>query len=334
MKSRMDRYYDTNENNNTNSDLGKTSSSRTNRNQELYKEVSSLEINNFDLNSNVSVIGEGTDNIDISKIKNIIDEKYRETPKNKSIGDALAEDMPKINLDETREYDLNAIMQKAKSAKEVNYEEDRLKKLRNTQYDILKNLNINRDDEEKDVNDELDDTSTQEMVNISKEEKESKEHHANTKEKQLLDLINTITAKELLRYGESTKELDPLDILSDLRGDDENTKVMGAIEQEKLEKENQDTVTVVEVQGDKNFDKTQNSEITEVVKAIANANADDDTTNEITTLRNNDYEDFSDLRQDMKATRLLVKILIIIIVLVFIVGCVLLANKLFNLGLF
>lgn len=330
MKSRMDRYYDTRENN-TNNDLAKTSSSRTNRNQKLYKEVSSLEINNFDLNSNVSVIGESSDNIDISTLKNIIDEKYREIPKNKSIGDALAEEAPKINLDETREYDLNAIMQKAKSAKEVNYEEDRLKKLRNTQYDILKNLNINSDDE-KDDNNDLDDVTRQEVENVSKEGQRLESHHADAKDKQLLDLINTITAKELLRYGESTKELDPLDILSDLRGDDENTKVMGAIEQDKIEKE--DTVIVVEVQGDKNFDKTQNSEITEIVKAIADADNNEDTTDEMTTLNTNDYEDFLDLRQDVKGTRVLVKILIITIVLVFIVGCVLLINKLFNLGLF
>lgn len=327
MKSRMDRYYDTSAENNINNDSLRASSSRTNKNKELYKEVSSLEINNFDLNSNVSIIGEGTDNIDLGEIKNIIDKKYREAPRNKSIGDVLAEDMPKINLDETREYDLNVIMQKAKSAKEVNYEEDRLKKLRNTQYDILKNLNINHDEDEKITeDDERDYRDSQKMI-----EEKNNDRPVNSKEKQLVDLINTITAKELLENDESTQELDPLDILSDLRGDDESTRVMGAIEQDKLEKANSDDVTVIEVQSDKNFDKTQNSEITEVVKAIANS---DNETNVITTLRNSDYEDFSDLRQDMKVTKILIKIFIVIIILVFIAGCVILVNKLFNLGLF
>ena len=235
--------------------------------------------------------------------------------------------MPKINLDETREYDLNVIMQKAKSAKEVNYEEDRLKKLRNTQYDILKNLNINHDEDEKITEDDDSDyRDSQKLI-----EGKNNDRPVNSKEKQLVDLINTITAKELLENDESTQELDPLDILSDLRGDDESTKVMGAIEQDKLEKANSDDVTVIEVQSDKNFDKTQNSEITEVVKAIANSDND---TNVITTLRNSDYEDFSDLRQDMKVTKILIKIFIVIIILVFIAGCVILVNKLFNLGLF
>ena len=146
MQSRMDKYYD--------GEVEETiSSSRVKRNEKLYKEVSNLELEDFDLNSNVSVIGNNTDNININDIKNILDKKYHEHPRKKSFGDTKEMQLPEIHLDETREYDINSILEKAKEKKEVNYEEDRLKKIRNTQYDVLKSLDIIEDEEEIEDND-------------------------------------------------------------------------------------------------------------------------------------------------------------------------------------
>ena len=39
-------------------------------------------------------------------------------------------------------YDINAILEKAKKTQDVDYEKERLKKVHDTQYDILKKLNI------------------------------------------------------------------------------------------------------------------------------------------------------------------------------------------------
>ena len=115
-QSRMQKYYD----NNVDIDTEvTTTSSRAQKNQRLYKEVSSLDLKEFDLNSNVSVIGENTDNISLDEIKDILSEKYKENPRRKSIGDTEEIELPKINLDETREYDINAILEKAKDKKEI-----------------------------------------------------------------------------------------------------------------------------------------------------------------------------------------------------------------------
>ena len=38
--------------------------------------------------------------------------------------------------------DINSILEAARQEKEVDYEEERLKKVRDTQYDILKNLEL------------------------------------------------------------------------------------------------------------------------------------------------------------------------------------------------
>ena len=46
-----------------------------------------------------------------------------------------------------------------------------------------------------------------------------------------------------------------------------------------------------------------------------------------------DFDDFNDLKEDMHATKIIIKILIVVIVLVFIVGCFLLLNKILGWGL-
>ena len=76
MDSRTDKYYE--------KDI-KTVPSRTSRNQELYKEISKTELNNYEVRSNATVIGEGKGNIDVEKIKSILDTHYKDAPKRKSI---------------------------------------------------------------------------------------------------------------------------------------------------------------------------------------------------------------------------------------------------------
>lgn len=227
MQSRMEKYF---EDDSINQEIPKRS--RTKKNQELYKEVSKLELEDFDLNSNVSILGDNSANINLDEIKDILDKKYHETPKKKSFGDS-EETLTRLKLDETREYDINSILEKAKEKKEVNYEEDRLKKIRNTQYDILKSLDIMTDEEEIEEKKPI----TPSKPNRPKETKEESE-------RKLKELIDTITAKELIKQEEDLNiegELDPLDILSDLKGDDENTRVMGMLSEQlkEAEEENQ-----------------------------------------------------------------------------------------------
>lgn len=194
MSSRMEKYYET--------DLEVPK--RTDRNELLYKEINKNEINKFKLNSNVSVLENDSTSIDIEELKTILDKKYTNAPQRKSIfidskEDTSLEDTPEI----TKEYDINAILEKAREEKEEDYEQDRFKKITETQFDVLKDLVIEPSKEE---------------------EKPSKE------EDELMTLINTISAKEMIN-----KEANPLDLLSDLKGS-ENTEVIAPMKEDNLTK--------------------------------------------------------------------------------------------------
>ena len=71
MNSRMNRYYE---------DEEEVVSSRTRKNEELYKEISKSELENYEIKSNTTVIGENKNEIDVEKIKKILDTKYNELP--------------------------------------------------------------------------------------------------------------------------------------------------------------------------------------------------------------------------------------------------------------
>lgn len=173
--------------------------SRRERNANLYKEMSNEEIENFDVNSNVKILDQNPHEIDIAKIREMLDRKYREPEVSKPLAKVEDKTYKEIDLEETREYDINSILEAAKDKKEEDYEVDRLKKLRNTQMDILNNLDLN-------------------MPKVKEEKSNSAE------EEKLRELIDTITLKE-----EENKGLDPLDLLKDLKGS-ENTMVIPPVE--------------------------------------------------------------------------------------------------------
>lgn len=323
MNSRMDKYYVTNNEdiNEVNSQEKPVVGSRIKKNQQLYKEVSTLEIEDFDVNNNVSVIGESSNVIDIDKIRDMLDKKYREEPKNKSIGASNVTNQNGVNLDETREYDLKSVMEKAKSDQEVDYEENRLKKLGNTSYDILRNLDVyNSKDEEEPVEEVYEPEGYDHEDTIA----EVFETKVSSKDKELQELINTITAKELVQFEESTSELDPLDILSDLRGDDDKTRVMGALSfgdtatVEMTEVNEEEPLEASILQDTDEFFKNQGVTLEEPVVTKTNE-------------KNMAYDEFEDLRDNGNA---LVKVLIFLIIVLVILSVVVLANKYLGLGLF
>lgn len=377
MQSRMNKYYDKNED--TKKDINRSEiiqegSSRTKRNQKLYKEVSNLELEDFDLNSNAKVLGDNPKNIDINDIKGIIEKKYPEKKKNKSFGDTAETNLEEIHLDETREYDINSILKDVKSKKEVNYEEDRLKKVHDSQMEILK---------------DLESLSSKKDNGISNKSNKKNKSSKDKQEQTLIDLIDTITAKELISkeeldskeevdskedFEESSHELDPLDILQDLKGDDENTKVMGVLSEETINEDemsrrfenfvygddDDDTdsldIKISEKRKEKNKEKdSEEVTITEESQTNYYTTADlgnimDTKTLEIepsdtesidksfitntSNFTQSDFDDFNDLKEDMHATKVIIRILMVIIVIVFIVGCIFFINNYFNLGLF
>ena len=296
MKTRINKYYD---------DTPSFAPRRTAKNNELYEEIKKSEIENFDIGSNAKVIGNNEAQIDINKLKDILEKNYQEVPKRRSLKLDIPEE-EEIEMEKTKEYDINAILEKAREEKEVDYQRERLKKVRDTQYDILKNLEGEQ------------------------EEPKSKAADERTKE-ELLDLIQTINLNETqnktikalaeeekeeeIELDEDTDtELDPLDILNDLRGD-ENTVVAGAKEFENELKEAQE--------------KKEKEEIAEAL----DEDVDDSFYTSSMSFNKNDFADFSDL-EESKASRILIKILIVIVFLAIIAGIVIFLNDFLNLGWF
>lgn len=183
--------------------------SRVSKNEELYKEINASELDDFQVGSNATVIGNQEEQIDIEKLKSILDKRYNSTPKRRSIRIEPKEVETKLEDETTKEYDLKVVLEKAKDEKEESYEDVRAKKLRNTQFDILSNLKI---DENKYKNEEMEEDITPKDNN----------------NEDLMNLINTITINEAKKKESSA---DPLDILSDLKGDDNSQVYEGMAEE-------------------------------------------------------------------------------------------------------
>lgn len=144
MPSRMSKYND---------DLPM---SRTNRNQSLYQELNEINLENFNVDNNTTVLNEYDENIDITKLKKILDNKYNEAPR-QSI-QLEEDDEEEVEREITKEYDINTILNKAREENPLSYEEEKSKKIRDTQYDILKKLEL--EDEE-----ELEKTNLLDLIN-------------------------------------------------------------------------------------------------------------------------------------------------------------------------
>ena len=208
MSSRVDKYYDKQE----------VIGSRLSRNEELYKDINKSELDHFELKSNATVIGESQKSIDVEKIKSILDTHYKDVPKRRTI---RLEEEPKKEITkpifETKEYDINVILNKAKEDKEDDYNKERAKKLRDTQYDILNNLNLNdyiEDYEKEDAPQKSNNEDLQRLIDtITLNEKEVKE------------------ASLLLPDDSDDTNTNPLDIFEDLKGS-ENTQTLTGLKEQ------------------------------------------------------------------------------------------------------
>jgi DNA repair exonuclease SbcCD ATPase subunit len=196
MQSRMDRYNNIESNNQI--------ASRAAKNQVLYDKIKSSDIKRHDVNNNMSVIDDNIRSIDINKVHNFLDEKYGDNVARRS-GFSVPEISQTQEIDpimDTKEYDINAILERAKQGKNIDYTKERLKKVREAQYEILSNL----DNEIKNLSE----------VDKAKEKRKKEEEN-------LKQLINTITEIELKNQMKDTTN--DLDLLSDLVGDPDDEKV-------------------------------------------------------------------------------------------------------------
>ena len=182
MNSRMDKYTET-----------PVLKSRSERNKDLYEKISNVNIDNYDVNNNSTILEVDINSIDVNRVKDMLDKRYRDELNSRKLETLNFDDNENVekNVD-TKEYDINKILEKAKENKNVDYEEERLKKVHNTQYDILKNLNI-----------------------------DNKEEEMEDSEENIINLINTIT--ELEMKNKEKGNTTALDLLSELSDSDTDT---------------------------------------------------------------------------------------------------------------
>lgn len=181
--------------------------SRVTKNASLYEEINNKEINDFTLRSNATILGRQEPEIDIEKIKKILDTKYNELPKRKSIRLEQKDEEETENESPTKEYDLNAIIDKAKEEKEESYEEVRAKKLRDTQFDILKNLHIDEPKKEM-ANETAEDNDLLNLINTITINEEKEKHKKNDFEPELKEekKVEQETKDDLLKEQEEILE--------------------------------------------------------------------------------------------------------------------------------
>ena len=237
--------------------------SRTDRNKELYRYYEALNYDKFDVNNNVEILKSNARNIDVDQIRDMLDKKYRDNlPKRKSISFDNYEEPVRKDEDDTKEYDINSILDKAKSDKSVDYELDRL----NRSYNASKLVD--------EVN------------------KKYGHREETPEEKELVNLINTITELEL-RNRQKDAEL--LDLADDDAKEEDNSKT---------------AATSIISDTEENFYTGQ------------------------LAVKEEDFEDFKDMQDDIKSNSILIKILVFIFIIITIAIGVVLVNKYLELGLF
>ena len=252
--------------------------SRVERNQDLYSNLNMQDFSQMKPNDNVKVIETSSNKIDLDKIKKYIDMNMNEEVQTRSVVvKKEIEDSPKSEIfEEEKDYDINSILDKAKENKETYYEDEKHRKLRDTQYDILSKIKIYEEDEE---------------------EKEEENVELNTDEKTLIDLINTVTKNKS-------------DLLEELKKGSENTIVTAPIEEEENNDIMNDAIKVAEEEMTSNEEQSDDDGTEAPIK-----NLDKSFYTNSMNFSKEDFEGFEELEKTVKKNNSFVKISIIALVL-------------------
>lgn len=302
---------------NTNDFYNDNTPSRVRKNANLYKRIDASKIDEVELPKKEELLENNTSTIDVEKLKSMLDKKYRDLENDSRNTDSSVKES--INLEETREYNLGMALNKARDNDDTDYKIERLKKLNDTNASILEGLNIK-------------DTSTSKEI-----ERPSK---VSSDSKKLIELIDTINLKEQEGYDSILKssnsdaninleDEDTTGILDSLKGDNEETKVVGAASLDK------DSINLEDTKyEDIDLDDTKEEfDTTEVVNRDDTSEFTDSielTTTQIFTKE--DFDDFDDLKEATKP-KILVKILIFIIIIAVILGTIFVLDRVLDLGI-
>lgn len=317
MKSRMDRYY---------KDESSLTESRAEKNKNAYNNSGSEGLDKVDVETSVEVIGKDISSMDIDSLRGLLEDHYS---KEKNLEDSLTEtiNLEETTIEDTKEYDLKKVLEDAKKNRESDYDKDRFKKIRDTQYDILKNLNLDRKDS---------------PVIDEKQEGEDK----------LMELIKTVEFNATKAHKKIEEEKD---LMSDLLADDDEDVLEPVnLEEEtfdgtkaSLAEELEKTINVSREELEETDEKEMTlTEVIDPTKEYKTGEFDNTKTSNITTentfytgkysIKSNDFDkdSFEDLEKDLKFGNVFIKILVTIIILVVLFIAVYFVDGYFHLGLF
>lgn len=296
----MERY------DNITPDLNCTNYSRVNKNTSLYEDVKRSELSRVNNNTNVRIIEQNGKTIDLEKIRKYINEVNNE-PRSKRSVLSIPKEEKTIESKPTPEkvYDINSVLEKARSGREVEYSSERYKKVRSDEYDILSKIKMYED-----VKEDIDETP-----------------ELNTEEKTIVDLINTVTVHK----GD-------LNLLEELMGEGETTKPISEEQKDLSFKDVIDKETTSEsLISEKVMDEnTKEFEKTKELVNLKEKMTDIDNSFYTSSMKFNkdDFEGFEELEKSVKKGSFFKVVLIIILVLSILASLVIMANYVFNLGLF
>ncbi|MEG2457380.1 MAG: hypothetical protein RSB41_00560 [Bacilli bacterium] len=299
MNSRMERYQEET----------LDTSSRISRNQELYNSEEVPLYSRSVSNSNVRVLDTNQKDIDIEKIKKyIIDMNTHEDVKKNRLSDInINEDDFSIVEEKetpTKVYDINSVLEKAKEGRERVYENDKYRKLRDTQFDILSKID---------------------MQEKSNETLESEDF--NTNERTLIDLINTVTINRGVDLLEELTKGDPSEAVAPQKVNKDDN--INSTEEFKFREQN-NTVseeTVEEI-------KEKSNTLVDLKKDEIAKNIDNSFYTSSNSFSKEDFEGFDDIDKKGKKSNKLVIFSVIVLILSVLFTLFVVVNYIFDLGLF
>ena len=306
MNSRMERYKTLE--NNLEETKQEPVSSRVSRNNSLYEGMKTNELSRVRNNDNIKIIENSGKTIDLDKIKKYISGMNNEPKiarKSVILEESKKEVMPKKE-EVAKDYDINSVIERAKQRREIDYERERHKKLRNTEYEILNKIKMYEENEEE----------TLENIN----------EQFNTDERTLIDLINTVT----IHKGN-------VNLLEELMGDDEADKmepIKKELEKGEIKEEINKVIEKEQTEKSKQIDKIElTQELTQLKDKKTKKEENTFFTNSM-TFGKEDFEGFDELEKSVKKNSIVSTILIIILIISIIITLIIMANYVFNLGLF
>lgn len=252
--------------------------SRVAKNQSLYNNLSASDFSKMKPNNNIKVIENSGNKIDLDKIKKYIENNAETETQSKSVVvKENIDDLPQKNIfEEEKIYDINSVLELAKEKKESYYEDEKNRKIRDTQYDILSKIKLYDEDTNQEKEDSIE---------------------LNTDEKTLVDLINTVTKKKD-------------DLLEELKKGNENTILTAPIK----EKVNDEIVTSAikdnQLKEENKIDLKEIGETNTTIKTLDKSFY----TNSM-SFSKEDFEGFEELEKNVKKNNNLVKLGIIALVL-------------------